>query len=364
LSGAGIGDGEADIKLEATAEEVSEDEKLKMKSKSSSKVDKEEIDDNERESRERVALKSEDDEDDVMRRKKRAHNEFEDEFLRIVKSLSFKGFKRISISDLGSTEIISRGLLHATLRGRYNGDEVVFRKYPFPSSISDDDKNVKEYLEEDDRRRRARHSNIVEYFGFCFDMPNFGFVTRYYSQGSLHDALIGDSKREFSLKQLTKFALDIASGVRVYHNEGLSVHVIATRNVMLDGTEDFPVARLDLSFEPSEIDFKYGKQRAYVGPVSWLAPEAMESKKYTPQSDSFSFGVFLWELVSRENPFSERTTIEVACPVIHKNLRLKVPSGAPRELAELMERCFHTEPQSRPTIDEIHKVLSVYHDSL
>lgn len=55
----------------------------------------------------------------------------------------------------------------------------------------------------------------------------------------------------------------------------------------------------------------------------------METLQHTPQSDAFSFGVFLWELVAKEDPFAERNAVGVACPVIHKNLRLTVPSNAP-----------------------------------
>ena len=144
-----------------------------------------------------------------------------------------------------------------------------------------------------------------------------------------------------------------------------TTRTVASRNVFLDKDSNGSVrARLDLNFEPSTAGFLYGRQHAYIGPVSWLAPEAIESKKYTNASDSFSFGVFLWELVARADPFEERSHVGVACPLIHKGLRLKVPEDAPQVFKDLMVACFETEPEKRPSSEEIQKELREYYDSL
>ncbi len=110
------------------------------------------------------------------------------------------------------------------------------------------------------------------------------------------------------------------------------------------------------------LTLRYGKQWGCLGPVAWMAPETLDQKEYSKASDSFSFGVFLWELVARADPYEDRNTIEVACPAIHKGLRLDIPSNAPSDLADLMKRCFATNPSSRPSFDEMVKVLKNYYD--
>jgi serine/threonine protein kinase len=123
-------------------------------------------------------------------------------------------------------------------------------------------------------------------------------------------------------------------------------------------------AKLDFVFEPSNAAALFGKQHAYVGPVAWLAPETIETKEHTKFSDAFSFGVFLWELAAKEAPFADRNTIEVACPVVHKGLRLTVPDSAPEAFKTLIAKCFNAKPDARPDFTEIHKTLKAYHDKL
>lgn len=43
-----------------------------------------------------------------------------------------------------------------------------------------------------------------------------------------------------------------------------------------------------------------------VGTVLWMAPELFVGRtKYGPKVDVYSFGVILWELATRENPWSD-----------------------------------------------------------
>ena len=73
-------------------------------------------------------------------------------------------------------------------------------------------------------------------------------------------------------------------------------------------------------------------------------------------------GVYLWELVARADPFEDRGTISVACPVMHKGLRLTVPESAPDVFKTLIQQCFQ-DADSRPSIGEIHTQLKSYHES-
>jgi serine/threonine protein kinase len=131
--------------------------------------------------------------------------------------------------------------------------------------------------------------------------------------------------------------------------------------VLLDDTKG---VKLDFFFEPSTSFTLYGKQHRYVGPVAWLAPETIETKQHTKASDAFSFGVYLWELVAKDDPYADRNVITVACPVIHKGLRLQIPDNSPAPFAELMKSCFDENPENRPTFDTMAKQLKTYYESL
>lgn len=268
-------------------------------------------------------------------------------------------YKRIKTNKLESLQWISKGFFHATFQVQLEGELVIYKRYII--SFEEDDKTLLEILEEEKRREQIVKLNnqyFVSYLGLSIDWPYFGFLTKYYSKGSIYHLWIKDKQSSITMKQIIKISLDISKAIKALHQINLVVRIIATRNVFIEDIDGSISGKLDINFEPSSVHLKYGNQDAYVGPVSWIAPEAMETKKYTTQSDCFSFGVFLWELFARKDPFNDRTAIEVACPVIHKSLRLKIPSDIPKPIQSLIEKCFQENPKSRPTIDEIEKVLS------
>jgi len=193
--------------------------------------------------------------------------------------------------------------------------------------------------------------------------PHYGFITKYYEAGSVYNAFV-TRKEKYTNKDVAKIGLDVAEGVHSLHQIGYIHKGIAARNVLFENAESGKVeVKLDLVFEPSYSRSIYGRQVAYVGPVAWLAPETLETREHSKASDSFSFGVFLWELLAREDPFADRNAIEVACPVIHRGLRLTIPSDTPTELADLIKKCFAEVPTERPSFEEIIKTLKTYHET-
>jgi serine/threonine protein kinase len=39
------------------------------------------------------------------------------------------------------------------------------------------------------------------------------------------------------------------------------------------------------------------------GTLLWMAPEVIRGEEYTIKSDVFSFGIIIWEIISREEPY-------------------------------------------------------------
>ena len=112
-----------------------------------------------------------------------------------------------------------------------------------------------------------------------------------------------------------------------------------------------------------------------IGSLLWMAPEIMDQGDcavYGLESDVFSYGIVLYEIITRRCPWDtikngplwskvsekviagERPLIEI--PMKRDVLR----SEYGRVLLELMERCWSQDPSERPTFDlvarEIHNV--------
>lgn len=89
------------------------------------------------------------------------------------------------------------------------------------------------------------------------------------------------------------------------------------------------------------------------GSPAWMAPEVIEGKHYTETCDVYSWGVTLWELITRQKPFSD---LKLTCQMIWRVCsggRPQPVQGCPEVLDTLMQRCWDVVIENRPSMEQI-----------
>ena len=61
--------------------------------------------------------------------------------------------------------------------------------------------------------------------------------------------------------------------------------------------------------------------QAAMGTPAWAAPELLDNKAYSEAVDAYSYGVYLWETLTREKPFKDKTDYEIVMDVHTMSLR-------------------------------------------
>uniref|UniRef100_UPI0037E8B507 mitogen-activated protein kinase kinase kinase 20 isoform X1 n=1 Tax=Semicossyphus pulcher TaxID=241346 RepID=UPI0037E8B507 len=206
------------------------------------------------------------------------------------------------------------------------------------------------------------HRNIIQFYGAIVEAPNYGIVTEYASGGSLYDYLSSDESEEMDMGQIMTWAAEIARGIHYLHSEA-PVKVIhrdlKSRNVVLAADKVLKIC----DFGASKF-VTHTTHMSLVGTFPWMAPEVIQSLPVSETCDTFSYGVVLWEMLTREIPFKGLEGLQVAWLVVEKNERLTIPSGCPASFAELMRNCWATEPKERPMFKQILSTLeSMSNDS-
>uniref|UniRef100_A0A3Q0QPE6 Protein kinase domain-containing protein n=1 Tax=Amphilophus citrinellus TaxID=61819 RepID=A0A3Q0QPE6_AMPCI len=221
------------------------------------------------------------------------------------------------------------------------------------------------------------HRNIIQFYGAIVEAPNYGIVTEYASGGSLYDYLSSDVSEEMDMGQIMTWAAEIAKGMHYLHSEA-PVKVIhrdlKSRNDPNKHNESpssfMMMVIVNIIMFLQICDFGASKflthttHMSLVGTFPWMAPEVIQSLPVSETCDTFSYGVVLWEMLTREIPFKGLEGLQVAWLVVEKNERLTIPSSCPSCFAELMKKCWATEPKERPMFKQILSTLeSMSNDS-
>lgn len=100
-----------------------------------------------------------------------------------------------------------------------------------------------------------------------------------------------------------------------------------------------------------------------------MAPEVITSKQYNEAADIYSFGIVLWELVSRDVPYADvqggapmAVVSQLINKVVRRGERPIIPPTCPPALATLIRSCWHQDPKQRPPFKLILETLTAMTD--
>src|SRR6266542_3990224 len=93
------------------------------------------------------------------------------------------------------------------------------------------------------------------------------------------------------------------------------------------------------------------------GIISYMASEILQGKEYTTASDIYSFGMIMWELIMGRMPFwDQNNDIELIIKIC-KDFRPQIIKNTPKVYNELLQECWDSDPNKRPTTSDILEKL-------
>jgi len=250
---------------------------------------------------------------------------------------------------------IGRGAFGLVYIGEYQGTEVAIKEL-LPDMATES--IMKDFLAEAmTMMSLPPHPNVVLFRGFTLPPSPLTLVTDFCEGGCLRTYLNNPNKK-LTQKMKVKFALDIARGMAHIHTPVHGKEVIhrdlAARNILLKEkralVSDFDMARM------KEASIDSNKTYQDMMPVKWMAPEAVSKRQYSKASDVFSYGVLLWEIWTRQMPWTGVGGGQIAVRVV-QGVRLQIPNDCPSVLRQLMTKCWEVEPSHRASFVDIVTVL-------
>ncbi|KAJ8353583.1 hypothetical protein SKAU_G00211500 [Synaphobranchus kaupii] len=204
------------------------------------------------------------------------------------------------------------------------------------------------------------HQNIVRCIGVSLQiLPRF-ILLELMTGGDLKSFLRQNRPRisqssSLSMLELLNMARDIALGCR-YLEENHFIHRdIAARNCLLTCPGPGRVAKIG-DFGMARDIYRasyYRKGGRAMLPVKWMPPEAFLEGIFTCKTDTWSFGVLLWEIFSLGYmPYPCKTNQEVL-EFVTSGGRMDPPKSCPGPVYRIMTQCWQHCPEHRPNFSTI-----------
>ena len=120
---------------------------------------------------------------------------------------------------------------------------------------------------------------------------------------------------------------------------------------------------IDCRFSAKISDFGLPSRRASGmfctdwGPF-WTAPECLTGGQLTVKADVYSFGVLLYECLTRKEPFQDEDPELILDGLCDGTKRLQTPDGCSPEMASMMEETIAIRAEARPSFSALYQRLS------
>ncbi len=186
------------------------------------------------------------------------------------------------------------------------------------------------------------HFNLVSCRALEHRHNNRYIVMDYCEGGTLRHLL--DYSPQLTLKQSLKLIIDLLSGLKFAHDQGVIHRDIKPENILLKVSDRFWTAHIS-DFGIAKLHQETIAQGAMgdTGSPAYMAPEQFYGK-YSYSCDLYAVGIILYELVVGKRPFSGMPKELLAA---HLNQPVKIPQNMPFVLRSAIAKALQKMPQRR-----------------
>ncbi|KAK2862548.1 hypothetical protein Q5P01_002081 [Channa striata] len=222
-----------------------------------------------------------------------------------------------------------------------------------------DVEEVEQFLKEGIIMKGFHHCNVLSLLGILLPQEGLPLVVLpYMKHGDLRH-FIRCEKRNPTVKDLIGFGLQVAKGMEYLAQKKFVHRDLAARNCMLD--ESYTVKVADFGMARDVFDKEYYSvqdHRKAKLPVKWMAIESLQTQKFTSKSDVWSFGVLMWEMLTRgASPYPEVDPYDITHYLL-RGRRLPQPQYCPDPLYSIMLQCWDPDPDLRPSFATLVSAVS------
>eukprot|EP00727_Mastigamoeba_balamuthi_P013549 m51a1_g8817 putative flag-tagged protein kinase domain of mitogen-activated protein kinase kinase kinase (1247) ;mRNA; f:316271-320688 len=291
-------------------------------------------------------------------------------------------FFNIRRGELELGKCMGQGRFGSMYMADWHGTTVAVRMIDKKATPKEDQRLIKEEVL---LLHKHHHPNLLMLMGYCETRNEIFVVTEFMEGGTVSDFL-ARGKPFVQIFTLISMAFDVLKGIAYLHScKPPIVHgSISTHNLLIDGQGTVKVSDLWYGNKRGLLSSSGSSSKA-LSRAAWQPPEVIAGSTLTPATDVYAFGIVLWELIAPPDmtmssasatsgtpsaanssstpapasaaatPGMVSITIAGVGEMSQSQIRQtpEIPSNAPAEVADLLERCWHMQPERRPSVFQI-----------
>ncbi|CAF97625.1 unnamed protein product, partial [Tetraodon nigroviridis] len=202
------------------------------------------------------------------------------------------------------------------------------------------------------------HQNLIRLYGVVLTHP-MKMVTELAPLGSLLERLrCVRPQGPVLIHTLCQYAVQVSCGMAYLEQRRFIHRDLAARNILLASANKVKIGDFGLMRALPNNHEHYVMQEHRKVPFAWCAPESLKTRTFSHATDTWMFGVTLWEMFTHgQEPWLGLNGSQILHKIDKEGERLPKPEDCPQDIYNVMLQCWAQKPDDRPTFVALREFL-------